>query len=91
MNNTNNTAQFLTDGALYFNGVFGGGPINSHLTIGNGSSGGSYYRGLNFSYNHAHTISVGSTGGSTGHTHGFTGTAINLAVQYVDTIIATKD
>lgn len=29
------------------------------------------------------------TGGS--HTHSFTGTAINLAVQYVDVIIATKD
>jgi hypothetical protein len=30
-------------------------------------------------------------GGGLGHTHTFTGTAINLAVQYVDVIIATKD
>jgi hypothetical protein len=32
-----------------------------------------------------------STGGGASHSHGFTGTAINLAVQYVDVIIATKD
>ena len=30
-------------------------------------------------------------GGGLGHDHTFTGTAINLAVQYVDVIIATKD
>jgi hypothetical protein len=30
-------------------------------------------------------------GGGLSHTHTFTGTAINLAVQYVDVIIATKD
>lgn len=32
-----------------------------------------------------------NTGGGGSHTHTFTGTAINLAVQYVDVIIATKD
>jgi exopolysaccharide biosynthesis protein len=32
-----------------------------------------------------------NTGGGGSHTHSFTGTAINLAVQYVDVIIATKD
>jgi hypothetical protein len=31
------------------------------------------------------------TGGGLGHDHTFTGTAINLAVQYVDVIIAIKD
>jgi microcystin-dependent protein len=38
-------------------------------------------------------LSSGATGGSGSHTHSgstFTGTAINLAVQYVDTIICTK-
>lgn len=38
--------------------------------------------------------SVNATGGGGSHTHAggaFTGTAINLAVQYVDVIIATKD
>jgi len=33
----------------------------------------------------------GSAGGGGSHTHTFTGTAINLAVSYVDVIIATKD
>jgi len=33
----------------------------------------------------------GAAGGGGSHTHSFTGTAINLAVSYVDTIIATKD
>lgn len=32
-----------------------------------------------------------NTGGGGSHTHSFTGTAINLAVNYVDVIIATKD
>jgi hypothetical protein len=36
------------------------------------------------------TVNANTGGGGT-HTHGFTGTAINLAVQYVDVIIATKD
>lgn len=34
---------------------------------------------------------TGSTGGGGSHNHTFTGTAINLAVQYVDVIIATKN
>jgi hypothetical protein len=33
---------------------------------------------------------IQSTGGGGSHTHSFTGTAINLAVQYVDVIICTK-
>ena len=39
-------------------------------------------------------LSFGSTdaeGGGGSHTHSFTGTAINLAVRYVDAIIASKD
>ena len=32
-----------------------------------------------------------ATGGNSGHDHTFTGTAINLAVQYVDVIICVKD
>lgn len=39
----------------------------------------------------APAITVNNTGGGGGHTHTFNGTAINLAVQYVDVIIATKD
>jgi hypothetical protein len=34
---------------------------------------------------------TGATGGGGSHNHSFTGTAIDLAVKYVDVIIATKD
>lgn len=37
------------------------------------------------------TFTSDSTGGGGSHTHTFTGTSINLAVAYVDVIIATKD
>jgi predicted acyltransferase (DUF342 family) len=47
------------------------------------------------SANHNHSVSVSGTtsalGGSASHTHSFTGTAIDLSVQYVDAIIATKN
>ena len=35
--------------------------------------------------------SMGSAGGGQAHTHSFSGTSINLAVKYVDTILASKD
>src|SRR5688572_7135383 len=34
---------------------------------------------------------IGGTGGGEAHTHSFTGTAINLAVRYLDVILAIKD
>jgi hypothetical protein len=34
---------------------------------------------------------LSNTGGGGSHTHSFTGTALNLAVQYIDMIIASKD
>jgi hypothetical protein len=37
------------------------------------------------------SVSNANNGSSNSHNHSFTGTAINLAVQYVDVIIATKD
>jgi hypothetical protein len=39
----------------------------------------------------AGTAFTGFEGGGGAHNHSFAGTAIDLAVQYVDTIIATKD
>jgi len=36
-------------------------------------------------------ITINNSGGGNSHTHSFTGTAINLAVSYVDVILATKD
>ena len=38
-----------------------------------------------------YNISTDNAGGGGSHNHTFTGTAINLAVQYVDVIIATKN
>lgn len=40
---------------------------------------------------HGHSFSGSGSFSGTAHNHSFTGTAINLAVQYVDVIIATKD
>ena len=37
------------------------------------------------------TFTTTSKGGGASHTHSFTGTAIDLAVKYVDVIVATKD
>ena len=52
-----------------------------------------YFTSGTVSSDHAHgysgTTANAGSGGS--HDHTFTGTAINLAVKYVDTIIATKD
>jgi len=56
-----------------------GGLINNATYVT--SSGGS----------HSHTFTTASTGGGSSHDHTFTGTAINLAVSYVDVILATKD
>jgi hypothetical protein len=39
----------------------------------------------------AGSSNTGATGGGGSHTHSFSGTAINLAVQYVDVIRATKN
>lgn len=36
-------------------------------------------------------LNTGATGGNGAHNHSFTGTAINLAVQYVDVILAVKN
>lgn len=37
------------------------------------------------------TFSVGYTGGGASHNHSFSGTAINLAVKYLDNIMCSKD
>lgn len=52
-----------------------------------GTTGGVTMGNANFVQN----LGTSSAGGNGSHNHSFTGTAINLAVQYVDVIIATKD
>ena len=69
-------------------------PSHNHLTYStvfnaNGGSG-----GILQNIDPASGARVGSTaytGGGLGHNHTFTGTAINLAVQYVDVIICVKN
>jgi hypothetical protein len=68
-------------------------PAHTHtLQAGNASPPGGYLGGANAIDRGTQTTS--STGGGGGHSHTggtFTGTAINLAVKYVDFIVATKN
>lgn len=69
--------------------------IPSHNHSNGTTSGGT--QGPNCGSSAGSVTSTGSTGGGGSHTHSFSGSgtlsgnAINLAVQYVDTIIATKN
>jgi hypothetical protein len=63
-----------------------------------GYAGASQYNGVGYSTQKGGTTSgsilgdpTGARGGNGSHTHGFTGTAMDFAVQYVDVIIATKN
>jgi hypothetical protein len=55
-----------------------GGPVNPIINVTEAN-------------NTVTTFTSNATGGGGSHNHSFSGTAINLAVQYVDVIIATKD
>jgi hypothetical protein len=57
-------------------------------SIAGGGARSAYVRGTGSPNDAKSTSTLGS---GTTHTHTFTGTAIDLAVQYVDLIIATKD
>lgn len=66
-----------------------------HVTANPGSGGPAYRQdyGGDFSglSGYPQGISTAEEGWGGAHNHSFSGTAINLAVQYVDIIIATKD
>jgi hypothetical protein len=70
-------------------------PAHSHnITTGLGSNpGGSVpYAGNTLSgWNWIGGITANNIGGGGSHNHAFAGTAINLAVQYIDMILASKD
>lgn len=78
---THNSFSYLPSDNLNINGALRQFVDSSLVTATQTSSAG----------NHNHTFTTDATGGGGSHNHSFTGTAINLAVQYVDTIIATKD
>lgn len=68
-------------------------PSHTHRykATGNTTSSVSFTRlGLTTSFASVNDL-IEATGGGGSHNHTFTGTAIDLAVQYVDVIIATKD
>jgi hypothetical protein len=63
----------------------GGDGSHNHTFGGSASFGGTSHDHTWTPTSHSHSVTVNS------HGHTFTGTAINLAVAYVDVIIATKD
>ena len=70
-------------------------PAHTHL-VGTGNWVQSIGTGLNGAYEYRGSVTPtqqasGSAGSGDAHTHTFTGTAIDLAVAYVDVIIASKD
>lgn len=65
-------------------------PSHNH-TVSNALGGGSGVQTAGCGSASATTVTTSNTGSGGSHTHSFTGTAINLAVQYVDVIIATKN
>lgn len=77
------TCTFGGSGGAGFSvvGTISSGGVGSINLNSGGGSGGS----------HDHSFSGSSSFTGTAHNHTFTGTAINMAVQYVDTIIATKN
>ena len=79
-----NSATTLTEAQI---------PAHRHgIIVGNGSSGTVYPDYNPADGNLAAAIAYSDyTGGGGSHTHSFTGIALNLAVQYVDMILASKD
>jgi len=66
-------------------------PAHYHTVYGAGAASGGGASGLTSFPGAGGNQSSSSEGSGATHTHTFTGTAINLAVSYVDVIIATKD
>ena len=67
-------------------------PSHNHTrAVASNGRGGGACANQRLTSNGAGTFTTSSVGSGAGHNHTFTGTAINLAVQYVDLIIATKN
>ena len=87
---TLSTSQIPSHTHRYPNG--GGGIIGSNFLSGRGFDQSTEATGGGGSHDHAFSFSSGTASFTgTAHNHTFTGTAINLAVRYVDVIRATKD
>lgn len=68
----------------------GGGQNGDYVGLGGAGGQGGWGFANNINNNIYRSFNY-NTGGSQAHNHSFTGTAIDMAVQYVDVIIATKD
>lgn len=67
-------------------------PSHTHNFSWGSNNGGSGFVNSNGpSQSAAASAATSATGGGAAHNHTFTGTAINLAVQYIDVIIASKN
>ena len=85
---TGNNSESATWARYGLNGASWVGIRNANAS-GSGYDTNTSYTGGSGSHNHSFSGSGSFTGDA--HSHSFSGNAINLAVQYVDTIIATKD
>lgn len=66
-------------------------PYHGHNTTGyNGGIDGTAFAHSGVS-GPSYVLEINGSGGGGSHTHSFTGTAINLAVQYIDLILASKN
>ena len=76
----------MSAGTIGGGGLIAGGFYTNECVVTRGSTttGGA-------SADHTHDGTTNSTGSSSSHDHSFTGSAMNLAVQYVDAIICTKN
>lgn len=66
-------------------------PSHTHTVNAGNSAGSNPLFGYTSGYNNNLSPQTAATGGGGSHDHTFTGTAINLAVQYIDVIIASKN
>lgn len=66
-------------------------PSHSHVYSRIGGGGGGIESGSNLGFYNTATGTTQATGGGNSHTHSFTGNAINLAVKFVDLILAVKN
>jgi hypothetical protein len=66
-------------------------PSHTHNAFAGTAAGSFPFFGYSSGYNQNLSAATSSTGSGGSHDHTFSGTAINLAVQYIDVIIASKN
>lgn len=85
--NTTLTVDQIPSHSHNWTRAYTGNSVMDHTNITSGIATG----GNNLTLTSPGLPAIQNTGGGQSHTHTFSGTSINLAVQYVDAIICTKD